>query len=474
MRIIKRLAKGLLAFLLVATVALAGWLYFAPPALIRVGAGYAAKIVCSNVFIADRNAEEVLASDVQAPGNPLLKLLRIAVDRNAQTVSAGLFGFFGEGLAAYRPGTGCATVPDGDVEAAAQYAGPTPEILADADAIWPRGEDFVPSLDPGLAAILNDTTMTGPGMRGVVVVHDGRIVGERYGPGFAATTPLLGWSMTKTVTAAIVGTLIEDGLMTRDQAGLFDGWKDDERARITAADMLGMTSGLEFNEDYGSVTDVTRMLYLEPDMAAFAASRPLAHDIGTTFNYSSGTATMMARVWQDAVGDEAAALAWPREHLFGPLGMTSAIMETDARGTYVGSSYMYATARDWARFGLFLLRGGVWSGQRLVPEGYVEWMREPNPASKGVYGRFVWTEGPEGEAAGNEPDPDPGAGVPDDAYWAIGHDGQTIAVVPSRELVVVRLGLTPSRLDYRPQAMVAALSGLYAPKPKPEAARAGQ
>lgn len=461
LRPIKRFANGLLVVLLAAVIGLSGWLFFAPPALIRVGAGYAAKIVCSNVFIAGREAEEVLASDVQAPGNPLLRLLTVEVDRTAQAVSAGLFGVFGNGLAVYRPGTGCATVPDGDMAKARQFTGPTAEILADADAPWPRGDGVVPSLDPELAAILNDSAMAGPGMRAMVVVHGGRIVGERYGPGFSATTPLLGWSMTKTVTAALVGVLTDDEKMSRDRAGLFEGWNGGERAKITVADMLGMSSGLEFNEDYGSVTDVTRMLYLEPDMAAFAASKPLAHEIGTTFNYSSGTATMMARVWQDAVGDEAAALAWPRKHLFGPLGMTSAIMETDARGTFVGSSYMYATARDWARFGQFLLQDGVWSGRRLVPEGYVEWMHTPNPASGGEYGRFAWLHGPQaGTPEGENPDAD--FDVPDDAYWALGHDGQTITVIPSRDLVVVRLGLTPSRQGYKPQAMVAALADLYA------------
>jgi CubicO group peptidase (beta-lactamase class C family) len=147
-------------------------------------------------------------------------------------------------------------------------------------------------------------------------------------------------------------------------------------------------------------------------------------------------------------------MAWPRQVLFEPLGMRSAVLETDAKGTFVGSSYMYATARDWARFGQFLLQDGVWAGIRILPEGFVDWMRQPSPASK-VYGRGqVWIEAP-----GDEETPGAGvaAGVPADTFWLEGHDGQTVAIVPSKQLVVVRMGLTPSKLGYRPQRLLLAL-----------------
>ena len=135
-----------------------------------------------------------------------------------------------------------------------------------------------------------------------------------------------------------------------------------------------MSSGLAFDEDYGDVTDVTRMLYLEPDMAAFAAGKPLAQPVGSHFNYSSGSSVLLARLWQDAA--PGAALDWPRAQLFGPLGMRSAVMEADARGTFVGSSYLYATGRDWARFGLLLLQDGQWDGRALLPPGWVQWMSD--------------------------------------------------------------------------------------------------
>lgn len=461
MRLLAVVVKWLLVLAALAVAGVAAWLYLAPPALIRVATGYSAKIVCSNVFVAGRDEDEVLVVDVQAPGHPILKLVDVDVDRRARTVTAGLFGLLGNSVAVAREGLGCASVPDGNVEAASASAAPTAVAAPETDAPWPDGERVEATPMPAVDAILDDPAMTGPGMRAVVVVHDGRIVAERYGAGFSAATPLLGWSMTKTVTSAIVGTLVREGRLSLDQTGLLERWSIDGRDEISLADLMSMSSGLAFNEDYGDVTDVTRMLYLEPDMAEFAAAKPLERGIGEAFSYSSGTSVLIARIWQDAFDDEAEALAWPRQALFGPLGMRSAVMEADARGTLVGSSYVYATARDWARFGQFLLQEGVWKGQALLPDGYVDWMRDPVPTAPEDYGRGqVWLHGPTAGTPEGE-DPDAGFALPDDAFWMLGHDGQTVTVIPSRKLVVVRLGLTPSELRYKPQAMVAALAAAF-------------
>ncbi|RVD33691.1 class C beta-lactamase-related serine hydrolase [Mesorhizobium sp. M4B.F.Ca.ET.215.01.1.1] len=454
MRIVVKIVKWLFGLVVLAIVALVAWLYVAPPELIRVGSGYSAKIVCSNVFIAGRDANEVLAVDVQAPGHPLLRLMKVSVDKERGMVSAGLFGVLGKSVAVARDGLGCATVPDGNTGKARQTAIYAEPAATRQDALWPEGERVDAPQNPEIAKIVDDAAMAGAGMRAVVVVKNGHIVAERYGEGFSAKTPLLGWSMTKTVNAAIVGTLVKDGKMAIDNKGLFAPWKADGRAAISLADLMAMSSGLEFNEDYGDVADVTRMLYLEPDMAGFAEAKPLTGEVGKVFSYSSGTAVMLSRLWQDAVGDKAKALTWPRKALFEPLGMHSAVLETDEQGSFVGSSYLYATAHDWARFGQFLLQGGVWNGNQLLPAGFVDWMREPAAASK-VYGKGqVWIEGP-----GDEENPGAGAaaGLPKDTYWMEGHDGQTVAIIPSEQLVVVRLGLTPAKLGYRPQAMLGAL-----------------
>lgn len=389
MRVVK-IIKWLLGLVVLAVAALFAWLYIAPPELIRVGSGYSAKIVCSNVFIAGRDPNEVLAVDVQAPGHPLLRLMKVSVDKNRGTVSAGLLGFLGKSVAVARDGLGCASVPDGDVGKVRRKTIPAEASATTKGDLWPEGDRVDASQNPEIGKILDDAGMTGTGMRAVVVVKNGRIVAERYGDGFSAKTPLLGWSMTKTVNAALVGTLVKDGKMAVTNQGLFGPWKADGRAAISLADMMAMSSGLEFNEDYGDVADVTRMLYLEPDMAGFAESKPLTGEVGKVF----------------------------------------------------------------ARFGQFLLQGGVWNGNQILPAGFVDWMREPAPASK-VYGKGqLWIEAP-----GDEENPGAGvaAGLPKDTYWMEGHDGQTIAIIPSEQLVVVRLGLTPAKLGYRPQVMLGAL-----------------
>ncbi len=445
--------RAVLTLALLCAVAVA-WLYVAPPDIVRVGAGYAAKIVCSSVFVSGRDPDTVLQLDVQAPGHPLLRLMRVSVDREARVVRAGLLGFAGRGLAVARDGTGCATVPDGDLGRAASHVAPVPPRATVRAGGWPDG-DAVGDSAPALASLLQDPALAGPGMRAVLVVHRGRIVAERYGEGFSAATPLLGWSMTKTVTAALIGTLVREGRIDPARAALFAGWAGDERRRIAMAQLLSMSSGLSFNEDYGDVADVTRMLYLEPDMAAFAGRQPLVHPPGTQFSYSSGSTVLLARLWQDAA--PAPALAWPRRAVFDPLGMTSAVMEADARGTYVGSSYMYATGRDWARFALWLLQDGQWNGQSLLPAGWVAGMRAPSKAAPAEYGQAqLWLHGPRGATPEGQ-NPDAAFALPADTVWMLGHDGQAIALVPSRGLAVVRLGLTPSKLGHLPQRLVQAV-----------------
>ena len=472
----KLVSRLIIAAGVVLVVAAGGALYLIgrPPELLRVGASYGAKIVCSNVFIAHRDPQAVLADDVQAPGHPLLKYLRVRVDQQAKTVHADFLGILGKGLAVYRPGTGCAAVPDGDLAQANQYQYTPMRIWsASPNVPWPTGSmtDTVPAVQ----AAVNDDALAGPGMRGLVVIHRGRLVAQRYGAGFGVSTPLLGWSMTKTVTAALVGIEIAKGNLAPERKGF---WPEpaDPRAQVTLAQLMAMTSGLQFNEAYGDVSDVTRMLYLEPDMAAYAAAQPLAHAPGTHWSYSSGSTVLLSRIWQRAAAGEtagalpaksgptsAAVLSLPHDRLFAPLGMSSALIEADARGNLVGSSYMFVSTHDWARFGQFLLQDGVWQGKRMLPAGFVEAMWQPVPASGGQYGQGqVWRHGPQGATPPGQ-NPDLPFKLPADTYWMLGHDGQAIAIVPSKGLVLVRLGLTPERLNYQPQALLAAIIAALEP-----------
>jgi CubicO group peptidase (beta-lactamase class C family) len=433
-------------------------LWARPPELLRVAANYSAKIVCSNVFLAGRDADEVLRDDIQSMGNPVLSLMRVRVDRELGVVRANLLGFIGGGLAVVRPGLGCSVLADGEPALASfrQTTQTAPAGPAGPAALWPDGSEV--ATDPTLQALLADERLAGPGVRALVVVHQGRIVAERYGPGFTSETPLLGWSMTKTVMAGLIGTLVQEGKLSLDQAGFWPAAPGDDRARITLADLMAMTSGLHFDEGYEVVSDVTRMLYLEPDMAGFAHAQPLEHPVGEVWSYSSGTALILSRIAQDAAN--AAGAGFARARLFTPLGMSTATIEADEHGTLVGSSYMYASARDWARYGQFLMQSGVWHGVPLLPPGYVAGMVAPVTASRGQYGKGqVWLWGSDPDPATPGVDPDTAFGIPPDVFWLSGHDGQHIAIIPSRELVVVRLGLTPHGAGSSLQPLVQALLG---------------
>jgi CubicO group peptidase (beta-lactamase class C family) len=455
MRRFYRLVAWTLSVLAVVLIVGASWLIVSPPALLSVGSGYAAKIVCSNVFVSGRDAQRVLAEDVQAPGHPLLKLMRQDVDLVEKTVTVHLLGLFAPGYAAWHDGFGCASVPDGDFRAAQQAVSDVaiPKIPPGNPGVaWPNGEAV--ASDERFSALLADGALTGPGMRAIVVVHDSRIVAEVYGAGFSETTPLLGWSMTKSVNAALIGRLMQAGALSPDMKGLFPEWRRDARAEITLGDLLAMESGLAFNENYGEVTDVTRMLFLEPDMSRFVLSLPLEANRGEKFNYSSGTSVLLSRIWMGVLGGRSQALSFPTRALFMPLGMTSAVMEVDETGIFVGSSYLYATARDWARFSLLLLNDGVWKGERLLPDGFVAAMATPTQASNGTYSRMqTWLRGP-------GPKTDAEHGLPADTFWLRGHDGQSATIIPSRKLAVIRLGLTPSKLGYQPQPLIKRLLDL--------------
>jgi CubicO group peptidase (beta-lactamase class C family) len=467
-----KILRRILGVLLLLMVALALLLWFKPPALLRVGANYSAKIVCSNVFLAGRDPDEVLRVDVQAPGISLLKAMRVTVDRERGVVRSGFFGMIGDGLAQYRPGRGCTVLPDGKLDASAPSelnarSGIGPGVApvaavapvgpsAFSSGPWPDGAAVETS--KAIDALIKDPVLAGPGARAIVVVDHGHIVGEYYAPGFAPTTPLLGWSMTKTVMAGVIGMLIKDGKLSLAQAGFWAG--SDGREKIRLKDLLAMSSGLQWNEAYGAVSDVTSMLYLQPDMAGFARSPPLAHPPGEEWLYSSGTAVILSRIAQEALAQgtpEAQDLAtFIKARLFNPLGITTATIESDEHGTLVGSSYMYAIARDWARYGLFLLQDGVWQGEELLPPGYVTLMATPVEASHGQYGMGqTWLWGSDAVTPGENPDA--AFGIPPDAFWMSGHDGQSVCIIKSRQLVIVRLGLTPYAAGYTSQRLVQAV-----------------
>ena len=437
MRLALRIFGIVVGILVLAILGLGGWIVIARQDVLQLVSAAAAKTVCWNVFMAGRDADAIVQADLVAVEHPIFRWVKIDVNAADHRVDAGLFGLIAERHAQYVEGRGCTNVQN-DQSWKRPAALPLPPRPS-ADALWPDGEKVETSENTRLQAAVNDPALQGPGMRAIVVVHDGRIVAEAYGQGFSATTTLQGWSMTKSVTAALVGMAIKDGKLSLDQKHLFPQWAGDGRSEISIADLMAMTGGLKWNEDEGRITDPGRMEYLVRDTAAFARDLPLDTPPGTRFNYSSGQSVLLTRLWQDAVGEGAA--SYPRERLFNPLGMTSAMLEADEAGTFRGEGFLFATARDWARFGEFLRLGGAWNGQQLLPPGFVDYMRSPSPVSDEghgpVYGRGqIWL------AKGQ------GFNLPADTFMMQGHLRQVIAIIPSRKLVILRMGMTREDIGF--------------------------
>lgn len=414
--------------------------------LMRIGSGYTAKTVCSGVFVSGRHLKDILADDVVAPGHPLLKLMRTDLQLDHQQVIASLAGApWTRSRAVYRPGLGCTLLPDKQ-EPAPLETDPPPSRTPN-NSEWPAGSQV---RSPGYDRV--DTLVKEaseiPGTRAIVVVHKGKIVSEHYAPGIDEEMPLIGWSLAKTVTGLLTGLLVDDGVISLTDTKLFKSWESDERGEISLKHLLHMESGLAFKETYGNVSDVNRMLFLEADMAGFTEALPLGRRPGADFEYVSGSTNLIMQYLRQQFNEQTRWGSFPRERLFEPLGMDSAVLEPDASGNFVGAAYLYASARDWAKIGLLMQKKGLWDGEQLVSSEWIDFMIRPTSQSAAEYGAHVWLRGQGG---------DDGFDLPDDAFWLLGHDSQSVAVVPSRELVVVRLGLTPDEDSFKPQQLVQGL-----------------
>ena len=387
--------------------------------LLETGTGYAAHNACAVTFVADRGAG---AADDDLPPNPLVPLLRTSVDEEDASAGSSVLGLFGQ-TAWYVEGLGCVLA---DLRPALEAPDPV------AEDGWPEV-----ALDGRLDAVVDRAFAEPLGTRGVVVLADGRLVAERYADGFDAGTRQLGWSMGKSVTSAMVGRLVAAGELDLDEADLLAEWRDDERRDITVEDLLRMRSGLAWDETYGLGTPVTEMLYASPDMGAYAASQPLDTEPGTAQEYSSGSTNVLCDVLQRRTG---LGTDLARDLVLEPIGMSSAVFEADADGGLVCSSYLWATPRDWARFGQWWLQEGEWEGRQLLDPAFVRSSTTPvelGGEDEGHAAHWWVNRRPDGSVR------DPR--LPVDAFWAAGHDGQRVVVVPSADVVVVRMGFDPTR-----------------------------
>ena len=443
--------------------------------LATLGAAYAAKVMCSAVFVSHREPETLRGEELSGA----LRWVRFKVEQSHTSVTAWFPGVRAEQAIA-RPGFGCTLVipadskamfqrtaaptatsgldpADRESESSNRWIGVAKSSLLPIAALPERVEVAIEeTLDRAFAETDPDRPLR---TRALVAVHNGQIVAERYAPGISPETPLAGWSMTKSVTNALVGILVRQGRLRVQEPAPVALWQgpDDPRGAITLDHLLRMTSGLAFDERTGAVlSDVNRMLLLVPDAAGYAASKRLSSRPGSQWKYSSGTTNILSGIIRHVCCNASDYTDFPRRQLFDPLGMTSAVLERDPTGTFVGSSLMYATARDWARFGLLYINDGVWNGIRILPEGWVSYSMKPTDgAPDGRYGAHWWLDWEEPLTKGETPQGHP------DVYYAHGYEGQYLIAMPKRKLVVVRLGQTPDQSIINMRAMVKALLNAF-------------
>jgi CubicO group peptidase (beta-lactamase class C family) len=443
-------------------------------AIAHTGAAYKAKVACSEIFLAGRTREAVLASDFDNI-DPLLDRMPVTVDdAQRQTIAAGPAGL-GRAKAIYRDGYGCTLENQKPLAALPAIAPVTNEPWSDATI---NSDHTITRVDTKKLNTLIKAAFTdsAAGNRALLVAVDGKIVAEGYADGFSKTTRLASWSMAKSVTATVLGAAVLQGLIDLDDPVPVREWQGDAaRSKITWSDLLHMQSGLAFDENYaGMRSDVNLMLFHKADAGAYAADKPAIYPPGEHWAYSSGTVNLLARTLRQVLEDAGADYyTFAREAIYAPIGAASITMEPDASGTPIGSSYVYATARDWARLGDLYLRGGVWGERRILPEGWSDYVAIPATASDNQYGAYFWLnrdgaarEGGQDETARARFVP----GLPEDAYFMSGHEGQFVFIIPSKNMVIVRTGITRGRSAIAASApLIAALyEAVEAPAATPE------
>jgi hypothetical protein len=432
----------LVSILALVTLSLIYGIYHAWNAL-PIYTAYSAKIMCSCVFISDRDQSSVLAEDLSSFG-----MADLNVNYLDSTVTSDVMRLAPR-TAVFRDGLGCTLVLGTTAE---QLKSEKVHIIKpddrQANNYWPTGDNFAggeftaeldeDALDRALNKVFEEQDPDHlQGTRAVVIVYKGKIIAERYAQGFNRDTPLIGWSMTKSVINALVGILVQMNLLHLEDDHLFEEWSDegDPRSKITLDQLLRMSGGLKWDEIYSGLSDATEMLFNAPNPPLLALSKSLEFPPDSSWKYSSGTTNIISELIRRKIGGgNKQYWNFPHNFLFNKLGMRSAIIEPGPDGTFVGSSYMYATVRDWARFGLLYLNDGVWNGDRILPPGWVEYSQQPTAkAPRQKYAAHFWrTKGEDGS----------GPDMPKDAYHMAGYEGQKVVIIPSYDLVIVRLGFS--------------------------------
>lgn len=432
----KRITRRVLWLLPAALLVFVTW--YAWPRLPIITA-FAAKGMCSSVFLAEKEPARVYTEDLSFFP---ISLARCQVDYTEKSVTSKVLGL-AKRKAVYREGLGAVLVLDRPEEElkAASFEIPDPGYRQDT-LPWPKGDRLTGELPEGvdygrLEEVL-DEAIDDPGEEplkktlGVAVVYDNMLIGENYLEGYNELTKFHGWSMTKSITGALAGALVMEGRMDVNDPVDIEAWEGDERRNITIENILHMSSGLDWYENYFTISDATIMLMQSDDMFASVVGCKALHEPGSTWNYSSGDANLLSGLIRKAIGNDTEYHGYPYTRLFHRIGMLNTVVETDASGLFVASSFSYGSTRDWARFGLLFLNEGIFAGDTVLSPEWVRYMKRAAPASDGNYAATFWLKEPSAENALTD--------VPDDLFFADGFLGQRVYVIPSKNLVVVRMG----------------------------------
>lgn len=411
-----------------------------------VGMGYAAWDLCTRVLASGDDLQRVRALYTEPKVAPLPWVWQVAVQPGD---SVGLNTLLPlqrmHRVAVFTPGVGCTVLPPGQDRAT--WHPPVRATLAPpfkrSALPWPDGEGAAAPPSPGNAAAwhaaadaLFGETTEAPRARqntlAVLVAHQGQLVYERYAPGYRQTMPLLGWSMSKTLTALWAGALQGQGLLKLDAPLPMPGWAGSNKAAITWRHALNMAPGLAWNEGHAGFSDTSDMLFSHADHGAYAAAQPRVAAPGTQYVYSTGTTALVSLALRQALGGDAQRTHDSLVHtLFEPLGIADGFVESDASGTPAGGARGVLRPRDWLKLGQLILQEGRWQQRSVVPPDFIRFMRSPSPANAS-YGGFLRLFNGK----------DMPAGMPRDVVYFSGLMGQYIMVVPSQQLLVLRMGVS--------------------------------
>jgi CubicO group peptidase (beta-lactamase class C family) len=397
--------------------------------------GFSAKSTASCYFLDQRSLKSIAAEDNNID---MVNLAENSIETKKNMGFSTIFGLK-KRKAIYREGLG-ATLISADFDEAKPYLVPkrtkfSPNLPFPYGHLEPNDTIFenvnYQKIKQAIAIAFQNNSNDNKKSRSILVVYKDNIIAEKYADGFDKNSLILGWSMTKSITGTYFGILQKEGKLNINQTAPIAEWKNDARKEITIHNLLQMNSGLAWEEDYTKISDVTQMLFQAKDMTNVQQKNPLVGKPNNHWIYSSGTTNLLSGILRKQFANHQAYLDFWYNSLIDKIGMTSAILETDMSGNYVGSSYCWATTRDWAKFGLLYLHRGQWNGEQIFDPSWAKYVSTPTPTSKGQYGAQFWLN-----AGGKFPN------APKDMFYASGYQGQKVAIFPSDDLVIVRMGLS--------------------------------